>query len=148
MPITSLLKIPDGLSDRHAAAMMLKGMTACYLIRHTFRVKPGMTVLVHAAAGRVGLILCQWPHHLQATVIGTVDSDEKAALTRAHGYDHQTVYTRQGFVQTVRALTGGNGVDIIYDGVGRDAFADSLDFLRPRGMMVAYGNALWSCPSG
>lgn len=142
MPVATLLHLPDAIDDRQAAAMMLKGLTAQYLIRRTFRVEAGMTVLVHAAAGGVGLLLCQWLAHLGATVIGTVGSDAKAALAAAHGCHHAIVYGREDFTARVRELTaGGRGVDVVYDGVGQATFLPSLDCLRPRGMMVAYGNA-------
>src|SRR5690606_16430052 len=117
-----------------AASMMLKGMTARYLLRATYAVKPGDTILFHAAAGGVGLIACQWAKHLGATVIGTVGSDEKAALAKAHGCDHPIVYTRENFVERVKEITGGKGVPVVYDSVGKDTFPASLDCLRPRGL--------------
>lgn len=141
MPVDSLLKIPNALSDSQIAAMMLKGMTACYLVKHAFHVESGMTALVHAAAGGVGLILCQWLHHLGVTVIGTVGSDDKADLIRTYGCHYPVVYTRKSFITAVKDITHGAGVDVVYDGVGRDTFLGSLDCLRNRGMMVAYGNA-------
>lgn len=141
MPTSSLLRIPDGIDDHQAAAMMLKGMTAEYLIKRTFVVCAGMTVLVHAAAGGVGLILCQWLKDLGATVIGTVSSDAKAILAVAHGCDHPIVYGREDFIARVRDLTNGEGVPVVYDGVGKDTFNGSLDCLARRGMMVSYGNA-------
>ena len=141
MPARHLVPLPGGLTDRDAAAAMLKGITAQFLLRRTHRVTPGETILVHAAAGGVGLILCQWAKHLGATVIGTVGSDEKAALAAAHGCDHTVVYTREDFVARVRELTGGAGVPVVYDSVGRSTWAGSLDCLRPLGLMVSFGNA-------
>jgi len=141
-----LVPLPDGVSDIQAAAMMLKGMTAEYLLRRTHRVQRGETILVHAAAGGVGLIMCQWAKHLGATVIGTVGSDEKAELARANGCDHPIVYTRENFTERVRALTGGAGLPVVYDSVGKDTFLGSLDCLRPLGLMVSYGNASGAVP--
>ncbi len=141
MPAATLVPIPDDIADEVAAAMMLKGMTAQYLLRQTYPVKPGETILVHAAAGGVGLILCQWAKHLGARVIGTVGSREKAEIARAHGCDHPIVYTEEDFVARVRELTGGEGVAVVYDGVGRATFMPSLDCLRRRGFMVSFGNA-------
>lgn len=141
MPADRLVAIPDEISDEVAAAMMLKGMTARYLLKQTYAVKPGDTILVHAAAGGVGLILCQWAKHLGATVIGTVGSREKAEIARAHGCDHPIVYTEEDFVARVKAITGGAGLPVVYDGVGRATFMKSLDCLRPRGLMVSFGNA-------
>ena len=141
MPADRLVRIPPEIGDRTAAAMMLQGMTVEYLLRRTYPVRPGDTILLHAAAGGVGLIACQWARHLGATVIGTVGSDEKAELARAHGCDHPVVYTRESFVERVRELTGGRGVPVVYDSVGRDTFLDSLDCLQPRGMMVSFGQA-------
>src|SRR5690606_12371142 len=140
------IKLPDGIDDRTAAAIMLKGTTAQYLLRRTYKVKKGETILVHAAAGGVGLILCQWAKHLGCTVIGTVGSDEKAALARAHGCDHPIVYTRENFTTRVRELTGGAGVPVVYDAVGKDTWEGSLDCLRPLGLMVSYGNASGPVP--
>ena len=136
-----LVKLPDGISDEQAAAVMLKGCTVQYLIRRTHAVRPGETVLFHAAAGGCGLIACQWLKHLGATVVGTVGTREKAALAKAHGCDHPIVYTEECFVDRVRELTGGEGVPVVYDSVGRDTFDDSLRCLRPRGLMVSFGNA-------
>jgi NADPH2:quinone reductase len=141
MPADKLVAIPDSISDEVAAAMMLKGMTAQYLLKQTYRVKPGDTILVHAAAGGVGLILCQWAKHLGATVIGTVGTREKAEIAKAHGCDHPIVYTEEDFVQRVKEITGGRGVPVVYDGVGRATFMQSLDCLQPRGLMVSFGNA-------
>ncbi|HQR53296.1 MAG TPA: quinone oxidoreductase [Burkholderiales bacterium] len=139
MPADRLVKIPDGVSDQQAAGMMLKGMTAEYLIRRTFKVKAGDTVLWHAAAGGVGLIACQWLKALGAHVIGTVSSDEKAALAKAHGCEYPIVYTREDLVARVKEITGGKGVPVVYDSVGKDTYLRSLDCLRPRGMMVLFG---------
>ena len=121
--------------------MMLRGMTAEMLLRRVYPVKAGDTILIHAAAGGVGLIVCQWAKALGATVIGTVGSDEKAELARAHGCDHPIVYTRQDFVAEVERITGGEKLPVVYDSVGKDTFLKSLDCLRPRGMMVGFGNA-------
>lgn len=141
IPAHRVVKLPDGIGDETAAAMMLKGMTARYLLRRTYEVKAGDTVLIHAAAGGVGLIACQWAKHLGATVIGTVGSEEKASLVRAHGCDHPILYRSENFVERVRELTGGEGVPVVYDSVGRDTFTGSLDCLRPMGMMVSFGQA-------
>jgi NADPH:quinone reductase len=146
MPADRLVKLPDGITDRQAAAMMLKGMTVQYLIRRTYRVQPGDTALFHAAAGGVGLIACQWLKALGATVIGTVGSDEKAQLARVRGCDHVIVYTREDFPKRVRELTGGQGVPVVYDSVGKSTFAGSLDCLRPLGLMVSFGNASGPVP--
>ena len=136
-----LVKLPDAISSEQAAAMMLQGMTAEMLLCRVYPVKAGETILVHAAAGGVGLILCQWAKALGATVIGTVGSDEKAELVRARGCDHPIVYTRQDVVAEVARFTGGAKVPVVYDGVGRDTFMKSLDCLSRRGMMVSFGNA-------
>ncbi|HEX6411052.1 MAG TPA: quinone oxidoreductase [Sphingomicrobium sp.] len=136
-----LVKLPDYVSDELAAAMMLQGMTARMLLRAVYEVKPGDTILVHAAAGGVGLILCQWANALGATVIGTVSTDEKAAMASAHGCHHAIVYTRQDFVAEVERITNGAKLPVVYDSVGKDTFLKSLDCLRPRGLMVSYGNA-------
>ena len=136
-----LVKLPDYVSDELAAAMMLQGMTARMLLRAVYEVKPGDTILVHAAAGGVGLILCQWANALGATVIGTVSTDEKAAMASAHGCHHPIVYTRQDFVTEVDRITNGAKLPVIYDSVGKDTFLKSLDCLRARGLMVSYGNA-------
>ena len=141
MPAGKVVKVPAGIDSRQAAAMMLQGMTVEYLLRRTYPVRSGETVLFHAAAGGVGLIACQWAKHLGATVIGTVGSDEKAALARAHGCDHPIVYTRENFTERVRELTGGAGVPVVYDAVGRDTFEGSLDCLAPRGMLVSFGQS-------
>ncbi|MBX3269010.1 MAG: quinone oxidoreductase [Sandaracinaceae bacterium] len=136
-----LVPIPDGVSDEVAAAALLKGMTVEYLVRRTYPVKRGETVLWHAAAGGVGLLAMQWLAHLGATVIGTASTDDKAALARAHGADHVIVYTREDFVARVRELTGGAGVPVVYDSVGKTTFRGSLACLRPRGLYVGFGNA-------
>ena len=141
VPADRLVKIPEGISDEQAASMMLKGMTAWYLIHRTYAVKKDDTVLFHAAAGGVGLIACQWLKALGATVIGTVGSDEKAKIAKAHGCDHPVVYTRENFVEKVKALTGGKGVPVVYDSVGKTTFDGSLDCLRPLGLMVSFGNS-------
>ncbi len=145
-PADRLVKIPAGVDDRTAAAMMLKGLTAHYLVRRTYRVKKGDTILMHAAAGGVGLILCQWAKALGATVIGTVGSDEKAALAKKAGCKHVIVTSRENFVERVKAITKGRGVPVVYDGVGKDTFMGSLDCLSPLGMMVSFGNASGPVP--
>ena len=141
LPAHLLVPIPEGISDHTAAAVMLKGMTAQYLIRRTYPVKAGETVLFYAAAGGVGLIACQWIKALGAIVIGTVGSDEKAAVARAHGCDHVIVSTREDIAKRVREITGGAGVPVVYDSVGKDTFQTSLDCLKPLGLMVSFGNA-------
>jgi len=141
IPWHRLVKIPDGISDEQAAAMMLQGMTVEYLLRRTYRVKEGDTILFHAAAGGVGLIACQWAKALGATVIGTVGNDEKAELAKAHGCDHPIVYTRENFTERVKEITDGKGVPVVYDSIGKDTFEGSLDCLQPLGTMVSYGNA-------
>ncbi len=133
--------LPDSIDDETAAAMMLQGMTTQYLIRSTYRVKAGDTVLFHAAAGGVGLIACQWLKQLGATVIGTVGSAEKAALAKAHGCDHPIVYTTENFVERVRDITDGKGVPVVYDSVGKDTYEGTLDCLAPRGLFVSFGNS-------
>ena len=141
IPADRLLKLPDGIDDIRAAAMMLKGLTVQYLLRQTYKVKAGDTILCHAAAGGVGLILCQWAKYLGAIVIGTVSSDDKAKLAKAHGCDHPIVYTRDDFVKAVHEITGGKKLPVVYDGVGKDTFIKSLDCLQPYGLMVSFGNA-------
>ena len=136
-----LVKLPDSISGDQAAAMILQGMTAHMLLRSVHRVEPGETILIHAAAGGVGLIVCQWAKALGAIVIGTVGSDEKAELARAHGCDHPIVYTRQDFAAEVERITEGKKLPVVYDSVGKDTFLKSLDCLRPRGLMVSFGNA-------
>lgn len=141
MPADRLVKLPGSIGDHTAAAMMLQGMTAQYLLRRTYRVQPGDTILIHAAAGGVGLLVCQWARHLGATVIGTVGSEEKAELARAHGCDHPILYKSEDFVARVREITNGEGVPVVYDSVGADTFLKSLDCLRPLGMMVSFGQS-------
>jgi len=141
MPADRLVVLPEGISFETGAAIMLKGCTAEYLLRRTYKVQPGETILFHAAAGGVGLIACQMAKAIGAKVIGTVGSDEKAKLARAHGCDHVIVYTRENFVERVKQLTGGKGVPVVYDSVGKDTFMQSLDCLRPRGLMVSFGNS-------
>ncbi len=136
-----LVRLPDGIDDRTAAAMMLQGMTAQYLLRRTYRVQAGDTILIHAAAGGVGLIACQWAKLLGATVIGTVGSDEKAELAKSHGCDYPVVYTREDFLERVKEITGGAGVKVVYDSVGKDTFMRSLDCLSRLGMMVLFGQS-------
>ena len=141
MPASLVVKIPTGVDDQCAAAMMLKGMTAEYLLRRTFKVGSDHTILFHAAAGGVGLIACQWAKALGATVIGTVGSEEKAALASAHGCDHPINYSRENVVDRVAELTEGCGVDVVYDSVGKDTFMASLDCLKPLGFMVSFGQS-------
>ncbi|ABS62884.1 Alcohol dehydrogenase zinc-binding domain protein [Parvibaculum lavamentivorans DS-1] len=137
----SAAKIPDGVSDEEAASMMLKGLTAQFLLRQTFKVEKGQTILWHAAAGGVGLIACQWAKHLGATVIGTTSSDEKAAIARANGCDHVIDYTKEDVAERVKEITGGKKVPVVYDGVGKATFIGSLDSLAPLGLLVSFGNA-------
>ena len=146
LPANRLVKLPAAISDETAAGMMLKGMTARYLLRATYVVKPGDTILLHAAAGGVGLIMSQWAKALGATVIGTVGSDAKAAIARAHGCDHVINYSTEDTVKRVRELTGGKGVPVVYDGVGKDTLMISLDCLSPRGLLVSFGNASGAVP--
>jgi len=141
-----LVPLPGSVDDATAAAAMLKGMTAQYLLRRTCRIERGDAVLIHAAAGGVGLIACQWARHLGATVIGTVSTDEKAALARAHGCEHAIVTRREAFVARVKEITGGRGVRVVYDSVGKDTWDGSLDCLQPLGMMVSYGNSSGPVP--
>ncbi|MET0380049.1 MAG: quinone oxidoreductase [Spongiibacteraceae bacterium] len=140
-PVERLIKLPDSIGCELAAAMMLKGLTAQYLLRSTYRVNAGETILVHAAAGGVGQILCQWAQDLGATVIGTVGSDDKVAIAQAAGCDHVIVSAREQVSERVRALTDGRGVPVVYDGLGQATFVDSINCLQPRGLMVNYGNA-------
>jgi NADPH2:quinone reductase len=140
-PAARLVKIPAGVDDRTAAAMMLKGMTTQYLLRRTYRVQKGDTILMHAAAGGVGQILCQWAKALGATVIGTVGSDDKVALAKKAGCKHVIVTSREKIVERVKEITKGKGVPVVYDGVGKDTFMDSLDCLAPLGMLASFGNA-------
>ena len=141
IPAEKVIAIPDSIADETAAAMMLKGMTTQYLLRQTYAVKPGDTILIHAAAGGVGLIAGQWAKHLGATVIGTAGTEEKAALAKAHGYDHIILYRKENIAERVKEITGGKGVPVVYDGVGKDTFEASLDSLQPRGLLVSFGNA-------
>jgi NADPH2:quinone reductase len=140
-PAERLVKIPAGIDDKIAAAIMLKGMTAGYLIRRTYKVKQGDTILLHAAAGGVGQILSQWAKSLGATVIGTVGNDAKAVLAKKAGCKHVIVTSKESFVARVKEITKGAGVPVVYDGVGKDTFMDSIDCLSPLGMMVSFGNA-------
>jgi len=140
------MQLPQGISDEQAASMLLKGMTVQYLIHRTYPVKAGDTVLWHAAAGGVGLIACQWLKALGATVIGTAGSDEKAKLAKAHGADHVINYSTENFVERVKAITGGKGVPVVYDSVGKSTWEGSLDCLRPLGMWVTFGNASGPVP--
>jgi NADPH2:quinone reductase len=141
VPAARVIPLPDGIATQTAAAMMVRGMTARYLLKQTYAVRPGDAIVVHAAAGGVGLILCQWAKHLGATVIGTVGSDAKAAVARANGCDHVIVYPREDFAARVRELTDGNGVPVVYDSIGRDTFEASLNCLALRGVMASYGEA-------
>jgi NADPH2:quinone reductase len=141
VPAARVVKLPDAIGERTAAAMMIRGMTARYLLHDTYAVKRGDAILVHAAAGGVGLILCQWAKHLGATVIGTVSTDDKAAVARAHGCEHPIVYTREDFVARVKEITDGEGVAVVYDSVGRTTFEGSMRSLRRRGVLASYGEA-------
>lgn len=145
-PTDRLVKVPAGIDDKVAAAMMLKGMTAQYLLRRTYRVHKGDTILVHAAAGGVGQILCQWAKYLGATVIGTVGSEEKAPVAKKAGCRHVIVTAQESVPQRVKDITKGAGVPVVYDGIGKETFMDSLDCLRPLGLMVSYGNASGAVP--
>lgn len=146
LPASVLVPLPASIDDRQAAAMMLQGLTAHYLLRSTFPVQPGQTILFHAAAGGVGLIACQWARHLGARVIGTVGSPKKAELALAHGAAHVIDTSKENIVERVRALTGGEGVPVVYDSIGRDSFAQSLDCLAPRGMLVLFGQSSGTVP--
>lgn len=146
LPADRLVKVPENIDLNTAAAMMLKGMTAQYLLRRSFRVEKGHTILFHAAAGGVGLIAGQWAKHLGATVIGTAGSDEKIALAKQHGYDHVINYRTENFVEKVRELTDGQGVDVVYDSVGRDTYMGSLDVLKPLGMFACFGQSSGTIP--
>jgi NADPH2:quinone reductase len=141
IPADRLVVLPPSITDRQGAAMMLQGLTVQYLIRRTYRVQKGDTILIHAAAGGIGLILCQWAKHLGATVIGTVSTDAKAELAKAHGCHHPIVYTREDFVARVKDITGGKLLPVVYDSVGKDTFMKSLDCIRPLGLMVSFGQA-------
>lgn len=146
MPVDRLVKLPEGVAERTAATLMLKGLTTQYLFRQTYPLKSGETILFHAAAGGVGLIACQWARALGVTMIGTVGSDEKAAIAKANGCTHTIVYTREDFVARVKELTDGKGVRVVYDGVGKAMFPASLDCLVPRGLYVNFGNASGPVP--
>jgi len=141
-----LVKLPDSIDFKTGAAMMLQGLTAQYLLRRTYRVQAGDTILIHAAAGGVGLIVCQWAKALGATVIGTVSTPAKAELAKAHGCDHVIINSEENFVERVKAITGGAGVPVVYDSVGKDTFFGSLDCIRPLGLMVTFGNASGPVP--
>ena len=141
LPANRISKLPAGIPDETAAGMMLKGMTVRYLLRATYKVQPGETILLHAAAGGVGLILSQWAKALGVTVIGTVGSEEKVAIAREHGCDHVINYSHEDTVARVKEITGGKGVPVVYDGVGQTTFMTSLDCLKPRGLLVVFGNA-------
>ena len=141
IPAARAIVLPPAIDERTAAAMMIRGMTARYLLKETYRVQPGDTILIHAAAGGVGQIVCQWAEHLGATVIGTVGSDEKAAVARQHGCDHALVLGKDDIVERVRALTGGEGVPVVYDSIGKATFEDSLRCLRRRGILASFGEA-------
>ena len=146
IPADRVVKVPDGVSDEQAAAMMLKGLTAAYLLLRTYKVQEGETVLFHAAAGGVGLLFGQWAKHLGATVIGTAGSPDKVELALAHGFDHVIDYRKQDFVAEVNRLTDGRKCDVVYDSVGKDTFAGSLDCLRPLGMLVSFGQSSGPIP--
>ena len=146
IPAHRLVKLPASISFDQGAAMMLQGMTARYLLRGCYDVKKGDTILIHAAAGGVGLIVCQWAKHIGATVIGTVGSTEKSELARAHGCDHPILYKDEDFSARTRELTDGAGVDVVYDSVGQATFTQSLDSLRPMGMMVSFGQSSGAVP--
>lgn len=145
-PAGRLVKVPDGVEDQHAAALMLKGLTTHYLLRRTYSVQAGDTILIHAAAGGVGLLACQWAKHLGATVIGTVSTPAKAELAKAHGCEHTILYREENFADRVREITDGEGVPVVYDSVGKDTFADSLKCLKPLGLMVTFGQSSGSVP--
>ncbi len=146
MPAEIMVKLPDAISFEMGAAMMLQGLTVNYLLTDSYKVQAGDTVLFHAAAGGVGLIAMQWLKLLGATVIGTVGSEEKAALAKSYGCDHTILYTKEDFVARTKELTNGKGVNVVYDSIGKDTFMQSLDCIKPRGMMVTYGNASGSVP--
>ncbi|MGV8892667.1 MAG: quinone oxidoreductase family protein [Burkholderiaceae bacterium] len=146
MPAAALIKLPDAISFETAAAMMLQGLTVQYLFRRTYRLQGGETILFHAAAGGVGLIACQWAQALGVSMIGTVGSDAKGALAKAHGCAHVINYNTENFVDRVKEITAGKGVPVVYDSIGNDTFLGSLDCLSPRGMMVSFGNASGPVP--
>lgn len=141
LPVGRALKVPDGIDPKQAGGMMLKGMTVCYLLRRTFKVGPEHTILIHAAAGGIGLIACQWARHLGATVIGTVGSAEKGELAKANGCDHVILYREEDFVTRVKEITDGKLCDVVYDGVGKTTFPASLDCIRPLGTFVSFGSS-------
>ena len=141
IPAHRLIRLPEKISTQQAAAMMLQGMTARYLLHGCYPVNSGDVILIHAAAGGVGSIACQWARHLGATVVGTVGNDEKAALARDHGCEHPIVYSKEDFIERVKDITGGKGVNVVYDSVGKATFMQSLDCLKPQGMMVSFGQA-------
>jgi len=141
MPADRLVKLPDGIDYKTGAAMMLQGMTVRYLLRETYKVGPGTTMLLHAAAGGIGLIACQWARHLGATIIGTVSTDEKGKLAKEYGCTHVINYQTEDFVKRTREITNGQGVDVVYDAVGKDTYPGSLDCLKPLGLWVSFGNA-------
>ena len=141
MPADRLVKLPDNIDDKTGAAMMLQGMTVRYLLRETYKVGKGTTMLLHAAAGGIGLIACQWARHLGATIIGTVSTDDKAKLAKEAGCTHVINYKTEDFVKRTKELTGGQGVDVVYDAVGKDTYPGSLDCLKPLGLWVSFGNA-------
>ncbi|WP_323121644.1 quinone oxidoreductase family protein [Burkholderia alba] len=147
LPADKVVRLPDGVSYDDAASVMLQGLTAQYLLRRTYPVKAGDTILIHAAAGGVGLLVCQWAKALGATVIGTVGSDDKAELAKAHGCDHPIVYTRENFTQRVKEITNGAGVPVVYDSIGHDTYVGSLDCLAPLGYFVSFGNASGPLPA-
>ncbi|MDE2428902.1 MAG: quinone oxidoreductase, partial [Burkholderiales bacterium] len=147
MPANNLVRLPDSISFEVAAAMMLQGLTVQYLFHRTFPLKGGETILFHAAAGGVGLIACQWAKALGVTMIGTVGSDEKGEMAKAHGCTHVINYNKENFVQRVREITEGKGVPVVYDSIGKDTFFGSLDCLAPLGMMVSFGNASGPVPA-
>jgi len=147
IPADRVVKIPDNIDDRTAAAMMLQGMTVRYLLKETYKVGPGTTMLLHAAAGGVGLIACQWAKHLGATIIGTAGSPEKVKLAQDHGCTHVINYRTEDFVARTKEITNGRGVDVVYDSVGKDAYPANLDCLKPRGLWVNFGNSSGPVPN-
>jgi NADPH:quinone reductase len=147
VPADRVVKLPDGISDEVAAAAMLKGMTAAYLLKRTFPVQRGQTIVFHSAAGGVGLIACQWAKHLGVTMIGTVGSDDKVGLARLHGCDHVLNTRKEDWPKRVREITGGAGVPVVYDSVGKETWSGSLDCLAVRGMMVSFGNSSGAVPT-
>ncbi|MEA2976771.1 MAG: NADPH:quinone reductase [Alphaproteobacteria bacterium] len=146
LPVDRAVKLPDSIPYEQAAGMMLRGMTVRYLLRRTYKVEKGTTLLIHAAAGGIGLILCQWASSLGATIIGTAGTKEKAALAKANGCQHVILYREENFVERVKEITGGKLCDVVYDGIGKDSFPASLDCLHPLGMFVSFGNASGPVP--